>query len=93
MFIATKLWHTDYADPEAALRLSLQKLQTEYVDLYMIHWPMNGLGPIKVPLHVLWRQMENLVKKGLTRSIGLSNFNIQLIADMLTYAEIKPSVN
>jgi D-xylose reductase len=59
----------------------------------MIHWPYNGVGPIKVPMHVLWRKMEDLVKKGFVRSIGISNFNIQLVADMLTYAEIKPAVN
>jgi diketogulonate reductase-like aldo/keto reductase len=55
LFIATKLWHSDYADPEAALRLSLDKLKTDYVDLYMIHWPYTGLGPVRVPMHVLWR--------------------------------------
>lgn len=76
LFIATKLWHTDYSDPEAALKQSLQKLQMEYVDLYMIHWPYNGVGPIKVPMHILWSKMEDLVKKGLVRSIGVSNFNI-----------------
>lgn len=93
LWITTKLWVTDLDDPEAALRLSLKKLQTEYVDLYLIHWPYNGCMPYKVPMHVLWKKMENLVKLGLTRSIGVSNFNIQLIADMLTYAEIKPSCN
>ena len=76
LFIATKLWHTDYADPEAALRLSLKKLQTDYVDLYLVHWPMNGLIENKVPMHVLWAKMEALVDLGLTRSIGVSNFNI-----------------
>lgn len=76
LFITTKLWHDDYNDPEAALRLSLKKLQTDYVDLYLIHWPLNGHGPHKVPMHKLWAQMESLVEKGLTRSIGVSNFNI-----------------
>lgn len=44
-------------------------------------------------MHKLWAQLENLVKKGLCKSIGVSNFNIQLLADMLTYCEIKPAVN
>ena len=93
LFITTKLWHTDYADAEGALRLSLKKLQTNYVDLYLIHWPHNGVGPVKVPMHVLWAQMESFVEKGLVKSIGVSNFNIQLIADMLTYCKIRPAVN
>jgi diketogulonate reductase-like aldo/keto reductase len=75
------------------MRRSLEKLGMEYVDLYLIHWPMNGIGAIKKPMHEIWRDMESLVKKGLTKSIGLSNYNIQMIADILTYAEIKPSVN
>ena len=93
LFLTTKLWHTDYADPEAALRLSLKKLQTDYVDLYLIHWPLSGHADHKVPMHKLWAQMENLVEQGLTKSIGVSNFNIQILADMLTYAKIKPVCN
>jgi len=76
LFIVTKMWHTEYDDPEAAVRRSLKKLQMDYIDIYLIHWPYNGIGPIKKPMHVLWREMEALVKKGLTRGIGLSNFNI-----------------
>jgi len=44
-------------------------------------------------MHVLWPQLEALVEKGLTRSIGVSNFNTQSIWDLLTYAKIKPAVN
>ncbi len=76
IFITTKLWHDDYSDPEAALLLSLKKLQTSYVDLYLIHWPLTGLVENKVPMHVLWAKMESLVEKGLARSIGVSNFNL-----------------
>jgi diketogulonate reductase-like aldo/keto reductase len=65
----------------------------DYVDLYLIHWPLNGVAAHKVPMHVLWAKMEELVNKGLTKSIGVSNFNIQFLADMLTYAKIKPAVN
>lgn len=45
------------------------------------------------PLHVLWPEMEALVEKGLTKSIGVSNFNTQVLLDLLTYAKIKPAVN
>ena len=89
----TKLWHTEYDSPEDALRQSLQKLQMSYVDLYLIHWPNNGQVENKVPMHILWRQMEVLVDKGLAKKIGLSNFNMQLISDMLTYARIRPFCN
>ena len=44
-------------------------------------------------MHVLWRKMEKLVEKGLTRAIGVSNFNTQLLADILTYAKIPPACN
>lgn len=44
-------------------------------------------------MHILWAKMEALVEKGLTKSIGVSNFNLQLLSDLLTYAKIKPTVN
>ena len=76
MFVTTKIWHTEYEDPEQALRNSLAKLQLEYVDLYLIHWPNNGFTTPKVPLHVLWPKLETLVDSGLTKAIGVSNFNV-----------------
>ena len=93
MFITTKLQDKDYADPEKALCESLAKLQTDYVDMYLIHWPNNFFSTPKVPMHVLWAKMESLVDKGLTRGIGVSNFNLQLLSDMLTYCKIKPACN
>lgn len=76
LFVTTKLWHNNYDDPEAALRLSLKKLQLEYVDLYLIHWPAGFFSPAKKPLHKLWAELEALVDKGLIKSLGLSNFNL-----------------
>lgn len=93
LFIVTKLWHTEYADPEAALRSSLAKLKTEYVDCYLIHWPNNLDSDSKKPFHVLWAEMEQLVEKGLTKSLGVSNFSVQLLSDLLCYAKIKPVCN
>ena len=56
LFITSKLWHTDFKDPEAALRLSLEKLNLEYIDMYLIHWPLNYLGgeENRIPMHKLW---------------------------------------
>ena len=73
IFVTTKLWHTQYYDPELAIKESLKRLGLEYVDLYLIHWPMMYYA--KKPLHKLWPDMENLVDKKLAKSIGLSNFN------------------
>ena len=75
IFITTKLWHNEYQDPEAALRRSLSKLQLDQVDLYLIHWPCNSFSTPKVPMHVLWPKMERLKELGLTKAIGVSNFN------------------
>lgn len=89
----TKIWHNQYEEPEAALRESLGKLQIEQADLYLIHWPINGLTTPTVPMHVLWAKMEALQQKGLTKAVGVSNFNVQLLADMLTYCTLKPACN
>ena len=91
LWITTKIWHTDYSDPEAALRTSLAKLQTDHVDVYLVHWP--HMGQEGVPMHVLWQKMEALVDLGLTKAIGVSNFNLQLLADITTYAKHKPVCN
>ena len=91
IFVTTKLYHDKFDDVEGAIKESLTKLGLDYVDLYLIHWPMMYYA--KKPLHQLWPDMEALVEKGLTKSIGLSNFNTQLIFDLLSYAKIKPVAN
>ena len=73
LYITTKLWHSEYDDVEKAIRTSLSKLKLDYVDMYLIHWPASYAS--KKPLHILWPEMEALVEKGLTKSIGVSNFN------------------
>lgn len=75
LFVATKLWHTGYFDPESQLRKSLKALEMDYVDIYYIHWPNNYFCDRPLPMHVLWQRMEGLVDKGLCRGIGVSNFN------------------
>ena len=61
IFIVTKLWHTQYEDVEAALKLSLQKLGVEYVDVYLIHWPIHFFTEKPMPLYKLWASLEALV--------------------------------
>jgi len=99
LFITTKLWNDDKEDVEKALKTSLEKLQLDYVDLYLIHWPVGkvdgktGERLVQVPLHKTWKALEDQVKAGRVKSIGVSNFNVQLLVDLLSYAEIKPAMN
>lgn len=98
LFVTTKLNIGDIPDPEAALKTSLGKLKLDYVDLYLIHWPVTPFDKakgehVKIPLYKTWQKLEALVKAGLTKAIGISNFNCQLTLDLLSYAEIKPAVN
>lgn len=97
LFVITKLWIQSKHDPYTALKGSLKRLNLTYVDLYIDHWPFcfytdrNGIKR-KVSTHVLWKNMESLVYKKMARSIGVSNYNVQLLMDLLSYAEIKPAV-
>ncbi|KRX08569.1 NADP-dependent oxidoreductase domain [Pseudocohnilembus persalinus] len=76
---------------------SLKNLKLDYLDLYLIHWP--AVGPdsnnkiIHRPVHQLWPELEQCVDKGLVKSIGVSNYNVQLLYDLLSYAKIKPVIN
>ena len=52
LFITSKIWHTQYEDVEGAIRQSLEKLKMDYIDMYLIHWPLNYLGgEYKIPMH------------------------------------------
>lgn len=93
MYIVTKIWHKDFNNVEGEMKRQLADLQVDYVDLYLIHWPLGYYTEPRKPMHVLWAEMEDLVAKGYTKSIGVSNCNVQILLDMLTYAKIPPVVN
>ena len=98
LFVVTKCWLTDKKDPETALKTSLKKLQLEYVDLYLDHWPCGKdyTGENKfefISVRDMWPKFESLVEKGLTKSIGVSNYNVQNILIVLSFCKIKPAVN
>lgn len=97
LFIITKIWCTSKHIPEETLTNQLKDLNLTYVDLYLDHWPsqINEVDGkiIKTPNHILWKNMEDLVKKGLTKSIGVSNYNIQSLMNLLSFCEIKPVLN
>ena len=86
IFITTKIWNSDHGNPRAALEKSLQKLGMEYVDLYLIHWP--------VPQSVrTWKEFEKFQKEGKAKSIGVSNFTIEDLEALLPETEVVPAVN
>ncbi len=88
-FITTKLWNTDMrADRQAeAFAESLERLEMEYVDLYLIHWP--------VPQKYIksWRILEEIYRQKKARAIGVSNFTIPLLEDLKQVADVIPAVN
>lgn len=79
-------------DVEGALRASLRRLKTDYVDLYLIHEPFSAGGDEKI-LQDAWRGMESCLQQGLARAIGVSNFLIPHIQTILKVATTKPAVN
>jgi len=97
LFVVTKLWITDFKDPVNALKESLKKLNLTYVDSYLIHQPygpvVDGKFQKKEPLYKIWNDMEKCVELGLTKSIGVSNFNSQILMDLCSYAKILPVLN
>ncbi len=88
VFITTKLWPGDAQNVSAALRSSLEKLQVEYVDLYLVHWPglttehWDESAPAKAR-QAVWRDMERQLDAGRCRSIGVSNWLERHLQDIL----------
>jgi diketogulonate reductase-like aldo/keto reductase len=89
LFLTSKVWNSDqgYESTLQAYETSLQKLGTDYLDLYLIHWP--GKNKYKET----WKALEKLYKDGRVRAIGVSNFKVHHLEDLLSEAEIKPMVN
>lgn len=88
LFVTSKLWVDDsgYENAKKAFETTLNKLGLEYLDLYIIHRPR---GDVKGS----WKAMEELYEKGKIRAIGVSNFEPEQLADLMTYAKIKPANN
>jgi len=88
LFITTKLWIEDngYEKTKKAFETSLNKLQLDYLDLYLIHQPYGDV-------HGSWRAMEELYKEGKIRAIGVSNFHPDRVMDIIVNNTIVPAVN
>ncbi|RUS49076.1 aldo/keto reductase [Cohnella sp. AR92] len=89
LFITSKVWNSDlgYEATLAAYEASLERLGLDYLDLYLIHWPVKG------KYKEAWRALETLYKNGRVRAIGVSNFQTHHLEDLLRDAEVKPAVN
>lgn len=88
LFVTTKLWlqDTNYEGAKAQFERSLNRLQMDYVDLYLIHQPYGDV-------HGAWRAMEELQVEGKIKSIGISNFTSDRVADLVAFNKVVPAVN
>ncbi|RYX78804.1 aldo/keto reductase [bacterium] len=91
LFITTKLWNSDqgYDATLRAFDKSMERLGLEYVDMYLIHWPVPKLDKYIDT----WRALETIYKQGRAKAIGVCNFNVDHLEKLLAASEIKPAVN
>ncbi len=89
IFVTTKIWITEmgYDSTLKAFEESQQRLDVDYVDLYLVHWPANG------KYIQTWKALEKLYRDGLAKAIGISNFMVYQMQALLDACEIKPMVN
>ncbi len=89
IFLTTKVWNTDqgYNNTLNAFEKSLKRLKVDYIDLYLIHWPVSGLR------NDTWKALEKIYEGGKARSVGVSNFTSQHLKELLESSETTPAVN
>ena len=89
LFVTTKLWNSDqgYDSTLRACEASLKRLGLDYLDLYLVHFPVPDVRKES------WRAMETLLKKGRCRAIGVSNFTIRHLEELIEESHVIPSVN
>lgn len=89
VFVTTKLWNNDhgYDTTLRAFDQSLKELGFDYLDLYLVHWPVEGLR------HDTWRAMESLAKSGRCRAVGVSNYTVRHLEELLARSSLVPAMN
>lgn len=89
LFLTTKVWNTEQGYDKTLLSFeeSLKRLQTDYVDLYLIHWP------VKSKYKDTYRALEKLYKEGRVKAIGVCNFSIPQLEDLMEHTQIIPALN
>ena len=105
LFVVSKLWNDSHAPENVrpAVEQTLEDLQLDYLDLYLVHWPVaqkkGTILPVKdedwiplkeLPLELTWAEMEKLYNDGVVKAIGVSNFSAQKIGNLIEKAEIVP---
>ncbi|WP_040458778.1 aldo/keto reductase [Limosilactobacillus antri] len=98
LFVTSKLWndHRGYAKAKQAIDETLERLQTDYLDLYLIHWPANRkqFGDQAAEINAeTWRAMEEAYHEGKIRALGLSNFMPHHVVELMKTAEVAPAVD
>jgi alcohol dehydrogenase (NADP+) len=108
LWVTSKLWNNAHAKRhvQTALETTLRELQVDYLDLFLIHWPVHFqpgllfpqrpeefLAPDAIPVMETWQAMEKLVQKGMCRFIGVCNFNLIRLIDLQQQADIQPAMN
>ena len=86
LFITTKVWFKNYEHPRASVEESMRKLQTDYLDLVLLHWPFGNT-------YAAWRKLEELYAAGRIRAIGVSNYTSDRLIDLILYNKVVPAVN
>lgn len=87
IFVTTKLWNSDHNDVKGAFLQSLNRLGLDYVDLYLMHYP------VEKARNKTWKDMEKLLDTGRVKAIGISNFTQKHISELLKHADIVPAIN